>query len=372
MVAHGPPSLGRPMDIPSRPGFPWRRLVTVAAILLAIPLFWVVMAFVPKETKPRQLPEVKTQRSTGRNFLEGKKTSAVGVPVEEPIPPEVNGTPAPVIQATAPVDGLDKDELIRQLREDNQRLNALRKQQSSQPPGVPRVTSNPKDDERAREAAERKKEDADARKTLDVWSAKIDEKKGTLHTMTTPYSLPPTTRIDCETEEPISNQVDGAFRAYVTRPVRAANGATVIPPTSKFLMRPAGKSVFGDEWLGVQADQLVFPDDSYVKLTKGTVGDQHGAAGFKDQIDRRIGTALLGSLAIGALKGGSSLVGGGYGGGYSGDASERVAGSVASETANQSTKQVQQFIRTDPIITIRGRHPCHFMLEEELTLTRAW
>ena len=356
-----------PMRIPQNGGFPWRTVVVGLGVLLLPVLVWVMLALLPQAKSSTPTPQATIAKASGRNLLADVRASAVGVPQEEPTP----ATAAPAPQTNhAPVDTSQKDRVIDRLNSDvaalNKEVERLRAQLKSGNNGTPKGAKV--DEAKAREAAERQREADEARKTLDVWTAKAEDLKAGIQSLKTPYSLPPTTLIHCVTEMEVTNQASGAFRALVTESVRTASGTVVIPPMSKLLMRQEGKSIFGDERIGVRVDTLTFPDDQYVSFKKATVGDQQGASGFKDQIDRRWPSLFASIVLTGVLRSGTGLITGGYGG----DTASRVGGSIAGETANQGQQQVKQVLRTEPILTIRPHYPCEILLEEELVLTRAW
>jgi type IV secretory pathway VirB10-like protein len=346
--------------LPRAPGFPWRKIL-LGVLILALPvLWWVAQGLRPKAPSSDVPREARVTRASGRNLLDRVPTSAVGVAQEMPAP-EVRVVETP--SAAAPVDTSARDQVVEQLTRDNQallaRLKALEGRQPM-PQGKPPAHGDQGATQR-REA--RLKEEDEARTTLDVWSAPREAQKTGVQTPATPYSVPPGTQIDCQTEYEVTNQAPGAFRAWVTRPVYAARGALVIPGGSKLLMRTAATSIAGDQRLPVRVDTLTFPNDRYVRFEAATVADQHGAAGFQDQIDRRLPMLFASILLTGVLRSGSGVMAG-----YSGDAGERVAGSVISETASQGTQQVRQVIRTEPIMTIRPRYACVVLLEQELVL----
>lgn len=375
-MMHGnAPVVTGPLQIPASPGFPWWRLALLVVVPVLLILVWVVMGIFPQETTTRPRATGKVTRSAGKNHLDGLPTSNMGV-AEADSRPAASPPTAPAAPAAKETGGVDQEALIAHLREDNRRLNALARQS----PGAAKTSSpnqaravDPQVAERRAEAKrladEQRKEAEAARKTMDIWTAPKDQPTTGLKGLRTPYSLPPGTEIACQTERQITNQVQGSFRGYVTRPVRAANGAIVLPAMSRLLMRSAKGSVFGDEWLAIEITTVTFPDDTYVEFTDATVGDDTSAAGFKDQVDRRIGTALLGSVLTGALRGGSAIV---SGVGVGTDAGAKVAGSVVSETASQGSQQVRQHLRSDPILTIRAGHACHLLLSQEMVLSRGW
>jgi hypothetical protein len=73
-------------------------------------------------------------------------------------------------------------------------------------------------------------------------------------------------------------------------------------------------------------------------------------------------------VLTGVLRGGTTIVAGGYGG----SAADRVGGAVAQDAASEGTRQVRQNMRTDPTITVPPLYSCSILLEDELILTRSY
>jgi type IV secretory pathway VirB10-like protein len=233
-------------------------------------------------------------------------------------------------------------------------------------------TPTPKDNDAAKKLREeaRRKREAFAKSEPIFLTRKKDDKPGRTHALQSPYSLAPSELIPCETTMEISSDTPGAFVAIVRKdiPDTATRTLNVIPKGSKFVLKPRGKLIFGDNRMDIQTQTLTFPGGSWLKVPTNTVTDRAGTAGFTGEIDRHYGR-IFGSIIIqGVLRSGTTIATGGYGGGVG----ERVGGAVVSEGASEGSRQVRQAIRTDPTITIENHYHCEILLEDELVLTRAF
>jgi type IV secretory pathway VirB10-like protein len=278
--------------------------------------------------------------------------------------------PSPV---TTPPPVVDRSEEER-LRKENAQLRELlsRVPKAEPKPVTPAVTH---DNGEAKRLAEERRKQQQADRKLVVWKAPEDKDASSQilqvkHPLT-PYSLAPGWKIPCITEGPVSNEVPGSFTVRVRQPVYDSRTGmhVVIPQETTIVAAPRGNAVlYGDGRLGIGLQTLSFPDASYVKLSSATVGNQEGHSGFSDQVDRRLGSLFASILLTGVLRSGTSLV---PGGGYN-DPLSRAGNTIASESTSQGEKQVKQFLRTEPILTIRAGYECLIMLEDNVNLTRAW
>lgn len=357
-----------PGPLPSGVHPPWKRIIILGLLVLVPVGFWLAGGFSQRRTRKTPEPQAMLVRPAGKSILDELPKSYRGVAQDG------DYAPSPPVVQQVPVDTSAKDEqidgLTRLLQDANARIKAL--EEARKAPPAPQARAEDPEARERREAAkrraeERRKEDDHARETLVVWQAKKEDREKDVQQLSTPYSLPPSTLIPCVTEMQVTNQAPGAFRAFITQPVRSPRGEVVIPQGSVLVMEPSGKTIFGDTRLSVQASTLTFPDGRFLKFPKATVGDETGAAGFSDQIDRRWGSLFASILLTGVLRSGTTLAGG-----YGGDPLERVGGAVAGETAQQGTQQVRQALRTEPILTIRPAYRCELLLQSELVLTRAY
>lgn len=197
-----------------------------------------------------------------------------------------------------------------------------------------------------------------------------DDKLGKTYALKSPYSLAPSEVIEGLTSMAISSDTPGAFVVVVSKdvPDTATRTHNVLPKGSKFVVRPRGKLIFGDERIDVETQTLTFPGGSWLKMVKHTLTDRSGVAGITGEVDHHYGRLFASILLTGVLRGGSTLATGGY----SGDAGDRIGGAIIQEGASAGTREVRQQMRTDPTISVANGYTVRILLEDELVLTRSF
>ena len=258
------------------------------------------------------------------------------------------------------------------------RIAELERQLKEPPKAQTSVATTPK--ETAEQRKQRRLQEAQERKRLDdekkAWKSgggslkrTEAEMKGTLQSLKTPWSLPPSTKINCRTKTQISNEVQGVFLAEVTRAVKNLQGEVVIPQGTEILGQPAGQSIYGDSRIPASLTTMTFPNRTYMEFPKATMADQAGTAGLTGDVDRHYGRLLVSVVLTGLLRGGSTLVAGGMGYSMGGqDPAEAIGGAVVGEGTRQGEQTMRQSINTSPTITVERSYGCLIILEKELTL----
>lgn len=314
-------------------------------------------------------------------------TTAESPPVRPPAPktPPVTlptYTPMPRLSAVAEVaNGLPAepgdDPEVAALRA---RLADLERRLAETPapvPSAPIGPSVPADTEaqrqqRRQQAAEERKRREQEQKAWKSGGGSLKrteaEQKGALKTLTTPWSLPPTTIINCRTSTHLSNEVQGAFLGEVTRTVKTLDGVPVLPQGTKLLGVPTRASIAGDSRMTVAVTKITFPNWTHLDFPKATLADQAGTAGLTGEITRHLARQVFAAVTIGALRAGSTMVGGGLGYGMGQDPAAAIGGAVASETAQQGQQTVRQAVNTAPTINVKRSTGCLMILEDELVL----
>jgi type IV secretory pathway VirB10-like protein len=349
-------------------------------------LLLLVSAFFLRLT-PFALPKVEPEAKPSPSTLRGPSDATKGLPAAyrfEQAKQQFLGapalTPSPQLTSEPAVKSPDdpmKAFLEAQAKRDEEwrlRMEGMERRITAQPKLTAAATISPKDlaAEKARQAKEAAREAEEKRNKQKQWKPQLlpprkgdrEAKAGQVTHLKTPWSLAPTTVINCATDAHVSSDVPGAFRAYVTETVydSATQSRVVLPQGTAILLKASrGSSTLGSSRMQVQSNLLSYRD-RHIKLRGASVGDRLGTAGFADEIDRKWPTFLASMLVLPVLRSGSSLVG------YGIEPAERVASDVAREASQQSTQQAKQFLRTEPTHNIRPSYGCSLLLTEPLEL----
>jgi type IV secretory pathway VirB10-like protein len=298
--------------------------------------------------------------------------------------PKVEEKPPDPVPTPAPAENPQLAQLLEALNRMNTTMTGmsanieiLMKAQAQQRQASP-AKAAPKGDTAAEREARRKQaqqereeriQKAKGYKSLSIDAEPPKDTPGQIKRLKTPYSLAPGTKINFATEAKVSNEADGPFLACVTERVldSATHSIEVIPQMACFMMRISRQAIYGDTRLTVEASTLTFPNGNYVKLDGVSVGDRTGTPGFADQIDRHLWRNIGAVVMRSALQLGSA-VSAGMGGGLAQQAGTIVTGQVASH----GVQQTQQYLRTEPTMTIRHGYLGTLYLEEELVLSEAY
>jgi len=342
-------------------------VVTMVGFLTS-PLWWPAPA--AQATKPPEPAPLR--RQTHEPPIRYTSEAWPPAPVPEPVPAETNGTPA---------HPSETDDVHQQLLAVSKRtatlmenfLDVLARQQAvdrakAQTPPTVAPAGRPPQRSTADTARSRK----EAREQMKAWkpewvkpeASPAPDSPGRVHRLKTPWSLAPNTKIPFVTEAKVTNDTPGAFVAYVTADVKdsATQTIVVIPQYTVLGLQPSGKTILGDERLPVEILKGAYRG-KWLDFPKSSVGDRAGTAGFADQINRHWLRIAASVLMTGVLKGGSSV--------YTAvgqETAERVGGAIGMEASQAGQRQVQQFIRTDPTLTIRPAYQGTLMLLEALEL----
>jgi type IV secretion system protein VirB10 len=94
----------------------------------------------------------------------------------------------------------------------------------------------------------------------------------------------------------INSDIPGDVKIHVITPVtdRFAQGQVLIPQHAIVIGTQEGKTSFGQARLGIQLEQLEFPDGTIVTL-KGKVADKSGAVGAEGTVNNHYGRVILGA-----------------------------------------------------------------------------
>jgi type IV secretory pathway VirB10-like protein len=222
---------------------------------------------------------------------------------------------------------------------------------------------------RAREEAKRKREAVGKSEPIFL-TRKKDDPVGQLHALKSPYSLAPSETIPCETTMEMSSDTPGAFVAIVRAdvPDTATRQHNVLPKGSKFVLKPRGKTIFGDSRIDIQTHTLTFPGGSWLKMPTHTVTDRSGTAGFTGEIDRHLWRIYGSVILMRVLDSGTTMAVNGSGAGVG----ERVGAAVGQGVASETSRQARQSMNTAPTVTVPTTYECQILLEDELVLTRSF
>jgi type IV secretory pathway VirB10-like protein len=247
-------------------------------------------------------------------------------------------------------------------------------QQQKPPATTPKATEadqRTKRKEAEREAEERKEK---FRKRRPQWLDAEKDKAPALNTvkhLRTRWSLTPNTIIPILTEAKISNEAPGPSRAIVSEDVKDSETQTitVLPQGAMIGLEPTGKTILGDTRLPMKSTKLSYRG-RYLLMPPAGVGDREGTSGFGDLVDRHPWRIVGLVLATALLRLGSSISVSGGSGGMETGIHEQLAGNVGQEASQEGTREVRQYLRTDPTLVVRPSYQGSIILTEPLELSQ--
>ena len=358
----------------------WKLILIGGGLVAGIALFCLLPfggwfdAITARWSAPAPKASLVASVSVDKRLFNGLAEHHRSEPLPSPAPPPTH-PPLAAVTETKPVESkpLPYDALMKRIDELSDQVSSLlgqgTKPESKSPETTPKAKTVDAAQQKRLEEAKRRRE-AMLKSPRTLLTRPKEDKPGMLHALQSPFSLAPSEEIPCETTMAISSDTPGAFVAVVSRdvPDTATRQKNVIPKGSKFVLKPRRKTIMGDSRIDVQAQTLTFPSGPWLKLPAATVTDRAGTAGFTGDIDRHLLRNYGAVILTGVLRGGTTIVAGGYGG----SPAERVTGAVAQDAAAEATRDTRQFIRTDPTITVPALYTCRLLLEEELVLTRSY
>lgn len=186
-----------------------------------------------------------------------------------------------------------------------------------------------------------------------------------------PYVLQAGTIIPAVLLTEINSDLPGDVLAQVSRDVfdSRSQQQLLVPKGSRLIGSYESEVTMSQERLFVRWTRLIFPDGRSVVLPELETKDRSGAAGVRDQVERRakrnLGTAALVSLVSAGAQ--LSQPNGGYGPWGSRSAGQVVAGAAGQQLAEVTAQLLRRNADAPPTLRVRQGMPFNVFLAADLT-----
>ncbi len=186
-----------------------------------------------------------------------------------------------------------------------------------------------------------------------------------------PYALQAGTIIPAVLLTEINSDLPGDVLAQVSRDVfdSRTQQQLLVPKGSRLIGSYESEVTMSQERLFVRWTRLIFPDGRSVVLPGLETKDRSGAAGMRDQVERRsrrnLGTAALVSLVSAGAQ--LSQPNGGYGPWGGPSAGQVVAGAAGQQLAEVTAQILRRNADAPPTLRVRQGMPFNVFLAADLT-----